>query len=282
MSVMLAIGDFSQMTHLSVKALRHYHEIGLLEPAAVDGETGYRSYDPSQIATAQVIRRFRDLGMPLDQVKAVIEAPDLAARNEAVVAHLATMERQLDHTQAMVASLRVLLEGPPTPGAVEFRSVPRTPTLAIRETVSMDEVEPWCEAAFAELYGALRTAGIAAAGCGGALYHGELFELELGEVVAFVPVTDRPDAERRTDAEPRTVPFDVPGAELAVMLHRGRFSDLDQTYGALGTYVAERAIAVDGPIREHYLVTPADTDDESQYRTEVCWPVFQTTGGADR
>jgi DNA-binding transcriptional MerR regulator len=276
MSVMLAIGDFSQMTHLSVKALRHYHEIGLLEPAAVDRETGYRSYDPSQIATAQVIRRFRDLGMPLDQVKAVIEAPDLATRNEAIVAHLATMERQLDHTQAMVASLRVLLEGPATAGTVEFRSVPCTQTLAVRETVSMDEVEPWCEDAFAELYGALRRAGIAAAGCGGALYHRELFELELGEVVAFVPVTRRPGAEGRT------TPFDVPAAELAVMVHRGRFSDLDQTYGALGTYVAERAIAVDGPIREHYLVTPADTREESEYRTEVCWPVFHTTGGAGR
>jgi DNA-binding transcriptional MerR regulator len=273
MGVMLAIGDFSQMTHLSVKALRHYHEIGLLEPAAIDGETGYRFYDPGQIPTAQVIRRFRDLGMPLDQVKAVIEAPDLASRNEAIVTHLATMERQLDHTQAMVASLRVLLEGPATPGAVEFRSVAPTPTLAIGETVSMDEVEPWCEAAFGELYRTLRRAGVAATGCGGALYHKELFEFELGEVVAFVPVTGQPGAEGRA------FPFEVPAAELAVMLHRGRFSDLDQTYGALGTYVAERAIAVDGPIREHYLVTAAETDQESEYRTEVCWPVFHTAGG---
>jgi effector-binding domain-containing protein len=137
----------------------------------------------------------------------------------------------------------------------------------------MDEVEPWCEAAFGELYRTLRRAGVAATGCGGALYHKELFEFELGEVVAFVPVTGQPGAEGRA------FPFEVPAAELAVMLHRGRFSDLDQTYGALGTYVAERAIAVDGPIREHYLVTAAETDQESEYRTEVCWPVFHTAGG---
>ena len=36
-------------------------------------------------------------------------------------------------------------------------------------------------------------------------------------------------------------------------------------------------IGVDGPIREHYLVTESDTDDESRLVTEVCWPVFQTT-----
>jgi hypothetical protein len=44
----------------------------------------------------------------------------------------------------------------------------------------------------------------------------------------------------------------------------------------LGTYVAEREIGVDGPIREMYLVTPFDTSDETEYVTEVCWPVFRT------
>jgi hypothetical protein len=44
---------------------------------------------------------------------------------------------------------------------------------------------------------------------------------------------------------------------------------VDQTYGALGIYVAEREIGVDGPIRKHYLVTQFDTDDESDLVTEV-------------
>ena len=57
----MAIGDFSRMTYLSVKALRHYHEIGLLAPSQVDPATGYRHYDASQVPMAQVIRRFRDL-----------------------------------------------------------------------------------------------------------------------------------------------------------------------------------------------------------------------------
>jgi DNA-binding transcriptional MerR regulator len=57
----LAIGDFSRATHMSIKTLRHYHRVGLLEPAQVDPFTGYRRYTAAQIPTAQVIRRFRQL-----------------------------------------------------------------------------------------------------------------------------------------------------------------------------------------------------------------------------
>ena len=75
MSVLVSIGDFSRMTHLSIKALRFYHDQGLLEPARIDPDSGYRFYEPAQVPVAQVIRRFRDLDMPLDQVKAVLRPP---------------------------------------------------------------------------------------------------------------------------------------------------------------------------------------------------------------
>src|SRR3954470_14534611 len=70
MDVLLTIGEFSKMTYLSVKALRHYHDVGLLEPMLVDPATGYRRYGASQVGTAQAIRRFRDLDMPIDEVRA--------------------------------------------------------------------------------------------------------------------------------------------------------------------------------------------------------------------
>jgi DNA-binding transcriptional MerR regulator len=83
MRVRLAIGDFSRMTHLSVKALRHYHDLGLLEPAEIDPASGYRFYEPSQVPIAQVIRRFRDLGMPPEEIKEVLEAPRRVGPNPA-------------------------------------------------------------------------------------------------------------------------------------------------------------------------------------------------------
>ncbi len=108
----LAIGDFSRATHLSVKTLRHYHHIGLLEPADVDPDTGHRRYATEQIPTAQIIRRFRALEMPLDEIQAVIAAPDIDTRNDLIAAHLSRLESNLAKTQAATASLRNLLQQP--------------------------------------------------------------------------------------------------------------------------------------------------------------------------
>jgi DNA-binding transcriptional MerR regulator len=85
----LPIGDFSRATHLSVKMLRHYHELGLLEPVDVDADSGYRRYAAEQIVTAQIIRRFRDLEMPLEDIHAVLQAPDVETRNRVIANHLA-------------------------------------------------------------------------------------------------------------------------------------------------------------------------------------------------
>ena len=271
MTVRLPIGDFSRMTYLSVKTLRHYHDLGLLVPVEVDSTSGYRFYDPAQVPTAQVIRRFRDLGMPLPEVKAVLTAPDPVARNQLIVAHLARMESQLEQTQAAVASLRSLLEHPSGPITVEHRFVPAIRVLAITEPVAMADIETWWGEAFDELHHALRTARIDPTGPDGALYPNEFFQHELGQVVAYTPIT------AQVQPTGRLALVDIPAAELAITVHHGPFSELDQTYGALGTVVAQREIGVEGPIREHYLITEDDTEDESQHRTEVCWPVFQTT-----
>jgi DNA-binding transcriptional MerR regulator len=108
----LTVGDFSRITHLSVKTLRHYHEVGLLEPATVNPGTGYRYYSTAQVPTAQVIRRLRDLEMPVSQVKAVLDAPDAPARNALIAAHLGQLEAELAETRAAVESLRHLLQPP--------------------------------------------------------------------------------------------------------------------------------------------------------------------------
>ena len=281
MATMLTIGDFSRMTHLSVKALRHYHDMGVLEPAAVDPFTGYRSYDTSQVGSAQVIRRLRDLGMPLDSIAAVLAAPDLEARNREIAAHLTRMERQLEQTQASVAALRALLTGPAVRPAIELRTIAAVTALAVREVVDAAELNDWGSEAFDALAAALEAAGLTAAGSYGGLFDGDFFELERSEVTAFVPVTSETGlvgagAGVGLDPAGRVRLLEIPAVEAAVAVHEGAFSEIDRTYAALGEVVAERAIGVDGPIREYYLVSSADTDDVGRHRTEVCWPVFRT------
>ncbi len=267
----VAIGDFSRMTHLSVPALRHYHEVGLLRPAQIDPDSGYRFYTPEQVQIAQVIRRFRDLAMPLDEIRAVLEAPDLATRDQVIGSHIRRMESQLAATQSVLASLRSLLERTPTPITVSHRLVSATRAVAISGKVSLSSLDVWLSAAQRKIDAILAAADTPPAGPRAALYSADFFQLDLGEVTAHVSVLDE------VPSSSRTAMVDIPSGELAIAVHRGWLADLDQTYGALGTYVAEREIGMDGPIREHYLVGELDTDDESNYVTEVCWPVVQTT-----
>lgn len=278
MDTLLTIGEFSRMTHLSVKALRHYHDVGVLEPAAIDRFTGYRSYEASQVPSAQVIRRLRDLGMPLDSIRSVLAAPDVDSRNREIVAHLSRMERQLEQTQAAVAGLRALLEGPPARPSVELRTIPEVTALAIQEMVGVPGFMEWGTSASEVLAAALAATGLPPAGPFGALFPGDFFELEHAELTLFLPVTIA-GGDAGTDAllsGGRVKLREIPAVEAAVVVHEGAADDIDRTYGALGTAVAERAIGVDGPIREYYLVGFSDTDDESRHRTEVCWPVFLT------
>jgi len=277
MSTLLTIGEFSKMTHLSVKALRHYHDVGVLEPAAIDRFTGYRSYEASQVPSAQVIRRLRDLGMPLDSIAAVLAAPDVEARNREIAAHLAQMERQLAQTQASVASLRALLEGPAERPAVVVRAIPAATSLTVSEVVEAADLAAWGTQVFAALTDVLDVTGLIADGPFGALYPGDFFELERSEVTVFLPVAAARGGAGAQPPAGRVRLSEIPAIEAAVALHVGDFADIDRTYGALGTAVAERAIGVDGPIREYYLVSSWDTDDRSLHRTEVCWPVFQTS-----
>lgn len=279
---LVSIGDFSRMTYLTVKALRYYHEAGILVPWAIDPSSGYRSYDVSQVPIAQVIRRLRDLDMPLDDVREVVAAPDVDARNRAIGAHLGRMEEQLSQTKATVSSLRTLLQAPRNRADdMTFRTAEEQWVLKVHEVVDFAGAGGWAAAAFGELYAAVEALGCTRTGVDGALFYAELFEHAHGELVAFVPVDGPVDvlavaAESRADAFPRVASYRVAETELAVMVHEGSAADIDRTYGALGSIVAERAIGVAGPIRENFLVTAADTPDESQHRTEVCWPVFRT------
>jgi DNA-binding transcriptional MerR regulator/effector-binding domain-containing protein len=244
------------MTHVSVKALRHYHDVGLLEPAAVDPDTGYRFYAVAQIPTAQVIRRFRELDMPIEQVKAVLSATDATERDAAIVAHLRRMEEQLEQTNNAVAGLRELLDGSgETTIPIAVRSFEPVVTMAIHARVEWDAIEGWLDDALAEVD---RVVGERRAGPDGGLYSSKFFESHYGAVTAFVPVDGACPASGRVER------LDLAPARYAITVHKGPFSELDRTYSALGTFVYERGIAADGPIRENYL-TP-DT-------TEVCWPV---------
>ena len=271
MSLFLSIGDFSRATHLTVKTLRHYHDVGLLEPADIDPATGYRRYSTAQIPAAQVIRRFRELGMPLEEIRTVMAAPDVDTRNRHIAAHLNRLEAELGRTQRAVSSLRDLL----APGAtaavpdITLREAPAVQAAAVTDTVAIEDGTAWMQGALGELYATVAGQNLTPTGPAGGLFTDAVFTEHLGEVTIFVP------CEGPVRALGRVRPATVPAAELAIIEHTGPPIESDRAYGALARYVERHALAVQGPIREYYLVGQHDTPDKARWRTEVCWPVFR-------
>lgn len=300
----MTIGEFSRMTHLTVKALRHYDAQGVLVPYRVDDATGYRSYSVTQVPLAQVVRRLRELGMPLDEVRSVVGTADVTERTARIGDHLDRMERQLEEVRGAVDVLRGLLgiRVPGTDGAVsdagarrpvssmldvadddvEFRAEPSAWVLACRARLALADAGGWTGAAYAAVDDAVRTTGSEQAGAHGALFYPDVFERERGTLVAYVPVAGRPAPESlarpaaSVDGSIEVRPLHLRETEVAVMTHHGSCADIDWTYGALGSYVARRALGVDGPIRETFVVSALHTPDTARHRTEVAWPVFRT------
>ncbi|WP_221349447.1 MerR family transcriptional regulator [Streptomyces beigongshangae] len=267
---MLTIGEFAQMTHLSVRTLRRYHEAGLLEPAHVDPSSGYRYYGAAQIPTAQVIFKLRELDVPLADVRQILITQDPVVRAALVAEHLERLEDRMARTRAAVASLQRLLRPEPAGLAVELRQVPAQLVAGVEDTVAHPDVLGWYAGAMAELDAAVREP----AGPAGGLYDNALFSEGRGHVLAHVPITAPvPGVGRVRSTE-------LPGAELAVAVHTGTHDTIDVTYGELGRWVADHTLAVAGPVRETYLVGPRDTPVAARWRTEIGWPVFRVAGAA--
>jgi DNA-binding transcriptional MerR regulator len=103
---LLPIGRFARVTGLTVRALRHYHELGLLEPARIDADTGYRFYALEQADDAELIRRLRQLGLPLGEIRGILAGADaldrLRVHRDRLVARIEELNRVIDGEEPLV------------------------------------------------------------------------------------------------------------------------------------------------------------------------------------
>src|SRR5579872_5661323 len=106
MDDLLPIGRFSRLCGLPVTTLRHYHEVGLLVPAEVDGDSGYRRYRPGQLERARAIGRLRDLELSPDEIAAVLDGD-----RDVLVRRRAEIEARIWRLQGIHHRIRHLLEG---------------------------------------------------------------------------------------------------------------------------------------------------------------------------
>lgn len=97
---MFTVKQLATMASVTPRTLHYYDEIGLLEPASV-GANGYRYYDEQDLLRLQQILFYRELGMPLEKIRAILENPGfdilsaLASHRQELRKRIAQMERLL-------------------------------------------------------------------------------------------------------------------------------------------------------------------------------------------
>jgi DNA-binding transcriptional MerR regulator len=268
MTSTVGVGQFATMTHLSVKTLRHYHEVGLLEPARVDAGTGYRYYSLDQLPAAQLIRRLRGLKMPLADVRSVLVARDPDERNVLISAHMDRLEAELSEMRAAVNSLRVLLDTARTRAPITRRREPAFTAISIADTIDPDDVATWWESALAELRAFALDQNLRRAGPAGGVFDEALYQQERAGAMVYIPISGI------TEGSGRVRSVQVPEAELVITTHYGSAADIDLAYADLGSYLAGHHCDVLGQIREHYICDQSDTPDVARWQTEIAWPIL--------
>jgi DNA-binding transcriptional MerR regulator len=260
---LVPIGRFARLTELSVKALRYYAEIGLLEPARVDEATGYRYYALEQVGRADAIRRLRDLELPLEDVRRVLDGDEsvlaehrdrLVDRIGALSAHVAVLGRIVNGEEELVPE--------ETPVVVRFElhieDLGEARLLAVSREVASDELEAAVRQGIEEAAGHLKELGVTPSG-------------------PPLCVMSQPDADGvvriatgwPADA-PAAAPLEevvLPAARALVFKHTGSYELLPRSYRLLENVIAENGLGTTGDVREVYV---------GELETLIIWPVRAT------
>jgi DNA-binding transcriptional MerR regulator len=274
----MSIGVFSTATLISIKALRLYHEQGLLVPAAVDASTGYRSYRVSQIGDAHVVKRLRDLGLPLSAVGEVLRARDPEVTRKVIAEHEHAMRAQLTELTRLVDEAQRAVALPTSQTPVFVRDEPAQHVLAVSELVTdpaHDAYAAFLDDAYRRIWTCVERLGPAVTGAAGALYPPKI-ESDTEIVTAFVPVS-APVVLDDEAVSAHVINMLVPAATVAVLTHAGSYRTMASTYGPLAAWVVTHAVPADTEVREHYVVSTDPSSGhllpDEELRTEIAWPV---------
>jgi DNA-binding transcriptional MerR regulator len=269
MKTTYSIGEFSQITGLSPKTLRFYHEKGILVPSSVDEATGYRFYDASKIEKARIIMRLRQMEFSIEDISTVFpECGDDAdilshlERQKQFLQQRISEDRDIVHSLAEIIAkekeAKQLLETGKF--AVEEKSTEPALIAGIRMKGRYSE----CGAAFSRLGKA-----IGRYICGKALclyYDGEYREEDANFEPCF-PIRKRVEAEGISVRE-------LPGARCLSLVHRGPYDQLGRSYAKILKEANERKVNIALPTREVYVKGPGMIfkGNPKNYLTEILLP----------
>jgi effector-binding domain-containing protein len=265
---LIPIGRFSRLTRLSVKALRLYADTGILPPAHVDEDSGYRYYSWRQADQATVIRLLRSADVPLDEVRVLLAEPTADGALARLAEHRERFERHAADVRSALSLLQTIIEQRegPMPYAVDTKEVPDQPVLRVRARTRLETIGQVMGESFEELARHMTTNGIPFIGPPLSVYPERFDENTEAEMWVCMPAP--PDAQ----GAGRVEAYVVPGGTVAWTTHRGPYDGLHAAYAVVWGWMEENGRELAGPMREVYLTDPDEVPPD-EYLTEIQWPV---------
>lgn len=266
---MLSIGEFSKVTQLSVKTLRLYDEKGLLPPAHVSEETGYRYYDARSVERARVIHALRDLDFSLADIGQFLASSEdsdivsmLEKQRDAVAQKLARYDEIQRALDALIQQQKETAMVSQT-GAqeVELKQLGELLIAGIRGKGKYDDSKP----RFAKLG---RAAGRHIAGSPLGLYFDTEYKETDADFESCFPL------KRAIEADGVSVRT-LPGGRFVTLRHVGPYDTLGASYQRVFEYLRAQGLTPTTPSREVYLKGPGMIfkGNPKKYVTEIQIPV---------
>ena len=257
---MFRIGEFSKIAQVSGRLLRYYNEIGLLKPARIDPETGYRYYSAEQLPRLNRILALKDLGLSLDQIARLLNDNVSAGEIRGMLTmQKVQIEQSLQDDLARLQQVELRLsqieqEGHPWMPDVILKSIPPTPILSYRDQTTFASITPLMNAVLQHALPANQKANW---GLPLFILHSEELtedevDLELGFQLRHErkrPLTLTTAETTTYDLVPRTL-SEVP--LMATLIHKG-WNDGAKSYNLLGQWIEANGYQMNGPSREVML-----------------------------
>jgi DNA-binding transcriptional MerR regulator len=270
---MFSIGDFASYGRVSVRMLRHYDAIGLLRPASVDQQTGYRFYQAGQLSQLNRIVALKELGFTLQQVQSILDDKVSVEELRGMLRlRQAELQAQITVDRARLAQVEARLqlierEGAMPADDIQVKQIPPVRVAELSATAAGFEPEsitPVIGPMYEDLMGRLGRAGVNPAGPAIAYYE----DAPGGDGVlvhATVPVNAEPSQENDFAI------VDLPAIRAATIVHRGSMDNVMATIQTLARWIDAHGYRSGGYNRELYLEISEDRDT---WVTELQEPIL--------
>lgn len=261
---MLTIGEFSKLSHVSSRMLRYYDSMGLLCPAHMGKENGYRYYDTLQLKTLLKIENLKQYGFSLAEIREMLPLPQEALAQKIHCRALKAYE-ELNSMRKTLRQMEDDLMKMEESGLMQEKyhvivmETPPQRVFSIRRKINIGEVH----GLFQELKQEMQQRGLKRAGATQLLYHGEEFSYESMDVEAQAQVTrDSPDV------------CDIPAQLCAAATHIGPYEEIHYAYSALCSWIADHPeYKICGPAIERYLKDESSVKSPEELETGILFPI---------